>query len=267
MRRAGRALPLPRAPAALAILVSLAISAVLAVLAVPGLLEAASDAPGRTGSSPGGEPTDPETALREGNRRFRAGRLEEALDAYAAGWSPESPDPVLAYNLGTTAHHLGRLPEAVLWYRRALWASPTEDRWLRENLSQARRRLGTRPPQPAGLLAGLAAHRALAWALAALLAWGWLALLLMRRRGLSAGPVWTPGVLAGTALALAVAGLAAPRLAPRPAVLLKSCGEGDAALPAGSEVWVTSAAAGADEVRQDGLQLLCPAATVAMVEP
>ena len=44
----------------------------------------------------------------EGNRLFRAGDLPGALAAYGSGYDPAHPDPLLAYNLGATAHRLGR---------------------------------------------------------------------------------------------------------------------------------------------------------------
>src|SRR5262245_59538298 len=79
-------------------------------------------------------PSDAAAALREGNRRFHAGDLEEAMEAYAAGY--DGADPLLAYNLGTTAHHLDRLPEALLWYRRAIASDSggAGNPWLRDNL-------------------------------------------------------------------------------------------------------------------------------------
>ena len=81
--------------------------------------------------------TVPIDSLREGNRLFREGRLEEAREAYAAGYLPDQPHPVLAYNLATTAHRLGQLPEAILWYRRSAAVNPG-DPWLQENLAGAR---------------------------------------------------------------------------------------------------------------------------------
>lgn len=197
-----------------------------------------------------------ETALREGNRLFRAGRLEEALAAYAGGWDPRSPQPVLAYNLGTTAHHLGRLPEAVLWYRRAA-PGLGGDRWLVENLARARRDLGTGAPAPPGLPARLAAWWSWLLAAGAASAWVWLALLLLGRG--AEDRLWSPADLPGlVAGLLLLSALVTPFLAPRPAVLLEPCGGGEAALPAGAEVWGRPAEGGAFRIELPGTEILCP---------
>ena len=127
---------------------------------------------------------DPQTALEQGNRHFRAGRLEEALSSYRAGWDPRHPHPILAYNLGTTAHHLGQLPEAVLWYRRAIRIAGDGDVWLTENLARARERLAAPRWPPSGLLAWLARQRSGLWILGALAGWTALGLLLSRRTAL-----------------------------------------------------------------------------------
>lgn len=195
--------------------------------------------------------------LAEGNRLFRTGRLEAAMVAYAPGWQA-AREPALAYNLGTTAHHLGRLPEAVLWYRRAAVDLP-DDPWLRDNMALARRTLGP-PTAPApGPLAIAAAHRdLLRWAGVAL-AWAALPLALVRRRaarwGLAAAALFAWIVFAAGSL-LAIAG-------PRPAVLLADCGQ---ELVAGSEVWVTPAGGGF-RVLGTPVDFRCPAAAVGLVEP
>jgi len=123
--------------------------------------------------------TDPLAALNEGNRLYRNGQLEAAVEAYRAGYSPAAPNLTLAYNLGTALHHLGRLPEAILWYRRA---GDSADPWLAENLALAHRTLGTRALPPGGLT-GVLAPRAdvLRW-LAVLGAWGAAVAVVARRK-------------------------------------------------------------------------------------
>jgi len=203
-----------------------------------------------TESTPSAETAEnrtPKEVLEEGNRLFRLGRLEEALAVYRAGWDPKHPHAVLAYNLGTAAHHLGRLPEAVLWYRRAAAVSEG-DLWLTENLERARESLAAPRPGPPGLLARLVGHTAGLWILAAVA--GWIGLLL-QMTGLAhpeGASRWRPadGLVVIT-LVLAAAALVIPRLAPEPAVVLEACGDG--ALPAGAEVWGRDKGNGVFEVR------------------
>ncbi len=195
--------------------------------------------------------------LAEGNRHFRAGRLDAAIAAYAAGWRV-SRQPVLAYNLGAAAHQLGRLPEAVLWYRRAAEALPA-DPWLRDNLALARRALGP-PVVPApGPWALLAPQRdRLRWG-GVVLAWAALPLAVLRAR-------WARWGLATVALLAAVAFAAGTWLAragPQPAVLLADCGP---ELAAGSEVWVRPAGR-AFAVLGAPADLRCPPAAVGRVTP
>ena len=202
--------------------------------------------------------TSPQEALREGNRLFEQGDLEAALDAYAAGWNGP-PDPVLAYNLGATAHHLGRMPEAVLWYRRAEAASLDEP-WLRENLGIARRALGVPPEGPRSawdLWARSGRWLALS---GVVLAWAALALLLARRR---VAPV---ALLAGLTFA---SGIVLSLRGPQAAVLLEDCPAEAPGLAAGSEVWVTPAGDGTWRVL-GGVGgpsgLLCPGPAVGLVD-
>lgn len=203
-------------------------------------------------------PIDPKTALEEGNRHFRTGRLEDALATYRAGWNPRRPDPVLAYNLGTTAHHLGRLPEAVLWYRRAAEVSD-QDRWLIENLERARRHLGAPRTASPDLVTRLAGLQGLLWILAALGGCGALGLLLARRPDLER-PADLLTVLAAGLLAAA---LLLPRLAATPAVVLEPCD----GLPAGSEVWTRPATDGGFEVTTAERSIRCPPGSVEPVAP
>lgn len=198
---------------------------------------------------------DAEAALREGNRLFRDGELDAAIAAYRRG--PAETTPLLAYNLGTAYHRQGRLPEAVLWYRRAA-ATGSHDPWLRENLESARDELGAVRLGPGTAAAPLLRRPWLATAGAAVLAWGALAAALFlpaRRR--RAGAL----ALLAAALALWAAGFGAQRLGPREAVLLEPCGE----LPAGSEVWVEAADGKGFHVR--GEDRTCPAPAVGLVAP
>ena len=89
-----------------------------------------------------------EAALEQGNRFFDRDELEPALRAYAAGYSGAgSPlDAALASNAGTCALRLGRLPEALLWFRRAEAAALT-DPGVRNDLSLVRQALGAVPPE------------------------------------------------------------------------------------------------------------------------
>jgi tetratricopeptide (TPR) repeat protein len=200
---------------------------------------------------------DPAGALLAGNRLFRGGDLEAALEAYEAGYDPARRDPVLAYNLGTTAHHLGRLPEAVLWYRRA--ALDRADPWAADNLAAARRELGTGEPRPPAA-ALWSEHRRDLWLLAVLLAWSALALLLAAGAGRGARVASVLGGLAALAFAAAEA---APALAPRAAVLLERCG----GLPAGSEVWVSRGEEGRWRVAGEPPGTTCPGQALELVEP
>lgn len=216
---------------------------------------------------------DPEAALDQGNRLFRRGEREAALAAYAEGWNPDDPHPLLGYNLGATAHRLGRLPEAILWYRRAEEAGLRGDPWLRENLALARAELGLpeggAPPAP-GVWRRLTPE--MRWAAVAL---AWAALLV-----LAAPRLPRPWRRAGTATLAALslgAFLAAAlldRFGPRPVVLLAGCNAADPAtggLPPGSEAWAVPHrdGGGAPRWRIVGLPhpLECPAEALGWVEP
>ncbi len=241
---ARRRLPTPRLHGSFALL--------LPLLILPVLATAAPAAPAAS-----------REALRKGNRLYRQGNLEGAVAAYRIGAKPSEPggvDPLLAYNLATALHHLGRLPEAVLWYRRAA-TGLGNDPWLDENLSRARAELGARRLGPPRLLAPALRHPWLVDALAAACAWAGLLLTLAgSTRGRGGRSRRLAGSLLAVGLALWVSGLAISRLGPRPAVLLDTCGE----LPAGSEVWVTPAGA---RFRVIGSGEDCEGAAVGLVRP
>ena len=240
-------------------------------LAAAGLLLAlAGVLAGRSGGA-GGGPAAVADALTRGNRLVRGGELEAALDAYAAGWHGGGSGPgaaTLAYNLGTTHQRLGRLPEAVLWYRRATAAAPPPaDPWIDENLELARAELAAARFPPPGLAGLLAAHPLLTMATAVGLAWLALALFLARRRLSRSLPetaaewAWTaPAALAFAAWATVFA-LAA--WGPHPAVLLAPCGP---ELAAGSELWVTPAGDDGWSVAGGPQGRVCPRAAVGLVD-
>lgn len=206
--------------------------------------------------------SQPAAALETGNRLFAEGELEEAMRAYAAGYGRGNRDldPLLAYNLGATAHHLGRLPEALLWYRRAE-AAGSQDPWLRDNLELVRRALGA-PPEgvPSGWGFWVENSRWLALAGVAL-AWAALAVLLFSRQD-------RPRRLAPVALlscAAFAAGLLLDLRGPRAAVLLEGCPKRGDGLPAGTEVWVLDAGE-SWRILGDDRNLDCPGGTVGLVE-
>jgi len=232
------------------------------------------------------DPVGARAALREGNRLLRAGDAERALAAWAAGWhgGGGGEEAALAYNLATTAHRLGRRPEAVLWYRRAE-AAGGGDAWLAENLALARAELGAPRSAPAGVRGRLAAHPAALPGLAAALSWLAAALLgtallgagegrpaaaagasragrastatRLRRAGLAAG---------AAALAAWAAGAAIAAGAPRPAVLSAACPAESGELPAGSELWVRPAEGGRWRIAGGPPGTVCPAESVGLVE-
>lgn len=208
-------------------------------------------------------------ALVRGNRMVRRGELEAAVEAYRAAWPGAGASAAtLAYNLGTTYHRLGRLPEALLWYRRAARRAPA-DRWIAENLELARTELAASRLGPASLTARLAAHPVWPAALGVLLAWLAFALLLARRplaRRLAA-PVADHAWAAAAALALVVwaAGGAVTAWGPRPAVLIDACAGEESRLEPGSEVWVTPAGDGWT-VSGGPPGLVCPGPAVGLVD-
>lgn len=246
---------------------------------------------------------NPEAALAEGDRLVRDGRLEEAFAVYAAAYRgdvdpQDRTDAVLAYNLGAVAHRLGRLPEAVLWYRRAAAEMP-DDQPLRDNLHLARRdleSLGVPPATPPRAWGFWLDHRRELLLAGVVLAWAALPLLALRPQ-LRPRVLMPVAALSGLSFA---AGIAVPHLAPRPAVLLQPCpvapqapaapvpapmtppspppatpsappapGSTTPALPAGTEVWVSSAEAGSWWVAgraEAGGGLSCPENSVGLVE-
>lgn len=200
-----------------------------------------------------------QTAVLEGNQLFRNGQVEEAVEVYRAGYAPERPHPTLLYNLGTALHHLDRLPEAILWYRRA---AESDDPWLQENLWLARRSLGSQTLPPTGFL-GWLSRNPRAPILAAVLV-SWLTLLLVALRPRAA--IWlaaTGGILA---VALLASRVAVEHWGLYPAVVLEDCSTELGDLPAGTEAWVRRGAEGGWIVSGAGATR-CPADSLALVDP
>ncbi len=201
------------------------------------------------------------SALREGNRLFREGRVEEAHEAYLRGYDINVPHSILFYNLGTTAQHLGRLPEAILWYRRAESLSP-RDPWLQENLEIARDTLGLRPYSAPGFSGGIVRNARALYYLSALLAWGGALLWLVRGRH----PPLVPLILLGSGLLVYAGTLLASQSAPAAVVLIEDCASTAGDLPAGSEVWVVRSGAATIEVAAGQLSLQCKLEAVAWLQ-
>ena len=208
----------------------------------------------------GGEPqADPQEALVEGNRLFREGQLEEALDAYRSGYSPDLPHPTLLYNTATTLHHLDRLPEAILWYRRA---QSTDDAWLAENLWLARRSLGSQPLPAGGLFGWLGGRTVLLKLVAVLISWITLVLLVAWGRA----PAWLPASAFALAALLYVGALGVERWGPHPAVLLEECVTSAGEVPAGTEAWVSRTADGGWSLSGTS-GAVCPPESVELIFP
>jgi tetratricopeptide (TPR) repeat protein len=202
------------------------------------------------------DPDPPENALARGNLLFEKDEVEAALDAYARGWREGGSKAagVLAYNAGTCALRLGRLPEALLWYRRAEAALPG-DPWLRENLAFTRHALGE-PPED-----GPAWERSLVF-LGVASSWAALLLVVLRRRP----PRGLLLLLAFLSCVLFIAGRAGTlplRFGPRAAVLLLPC----AGRPAGSELRVRSLDGGGWRIVGEESGARCPAEAVGLVRP
>ncbi|MEL7060683.1 MAG: hypothetical protein AAGN46_11710 [Acidobacteriota bacterium] len=194
-------------------------------------------------------------ALAAGNDLVEAGELERAIEVYRSGWSPRRQHPTLAYNLGTTLHLSDRLPEAILWYRRA----DADDPWVEENLWLARRSLGSRRIATGGPWAPVAAQAGTLSNVGIGLAWLALLGLAFERRL----PRATWLALALGAILTFGAARALERWGPRPAVLLATCRSPAGDLPAGTEV----------EARWDGTWRVagetfeCPDQAVEPIDP
>ncbi|MEM9556356.1 MAG: hypothetical protein AAGC60_19020 [Acidobacteriota bacterium] len=195
-------------------------------------------------------------ALEAGNAAFLAGDLDRALGVYQRAWSPQRAHPTLIYNLGTTWHHKGDLPQAVLWYRRG----DADDPWLQENLWLARRSLGSERLPPAGVVGWLSHRHRILSVLAIACAWSALLALALPR------PAPRAALLgAGLGVLLYAGAWAADRWGPQPGVVLEVCDGGATVLPAGTEAWVRRSGdiwrvAGVPDAR-------CGADTVALVHP
>ena len=198
--------------------------------------------------------------LVRGNQLYRQGDYAGAREAYLEGIDPRRLDPHLAYNLGVAAHRLGRLPEAIVWYRRS--AARQADHRLRDNLEAARRALGVEPVAAGGAV-GWLVERPPVWAglrLAGIVA-AWVAAACWLTGGRPAGGRAALAVALGAVVLFSLGSLGR-RWLPAGAVLLENCG----GLTAGTEVWVRDAP---DGWRVVGIEpvVACPAAAVALVDP
>lgn len=204
-------------------------------------------------------PVDSQAALSEGNRLFREGQIEAAVIAYTEGYSADATHPTLFYNLGTALHHLDRLPEAILWYRRA---ASSEDPWLQDNLWLARRSLGSQVLEASGALGWLSRHDATLALVAVGLAW-LVFLLVVTSAKL---PKWLLAATAVLAFSLYGAAAASERWGLQPAVILQDCFTAAGDLPAGTEAWVRRTADGRWSVSGvDGA--VCPAEAAELISP
>lgn len=223
---------------------SLGLLAILVILAAPAPLFA---------QAPSQE------ALLEGNQLFRNGQVEEAVEVYRAGYSAETPHPTLLYNLGTALHHLDRLPEAILWYRRG---AASDDPWLQENLWLARRSLGSQTLEPAGFMGWLSRNPGASTLAAVLVSWLTLLFVALRTRS----TLWlaaTGGILTGSLLA---GGAAVRHWGLHPAVVLEDCATELGELPAGTEAWVRRGTEGEWIVSGAGA-IGCPEESLALIAP
>lgn len=210
--------------------------------------------------------SDSTSALRRGNRLFREGDLAAALEAYAQGLAPEPAEsglaPLLAYNLGATAHRLGRLPEALLWYRRAE-RGLADDPWLLDNLTLAREALGAIRHPPPGFAGWLADQEGRAAAAGIAVAWGALALALLGHGRVAPRAILVTAAAAGVLYgASALPGV----VGPFPAVLLEECSAPAGELPAGSEVWVVPAPGARWRLAGGAEPASCHAGAVALID-
>ncbi|MEE8526676.1 MAG: tetratricopeptide repeat protein [Thermoanaerobaculia bacterium] len=221
--------------------------------------------------------TDPLTALNEGNRLFRNGQVQQAVETYGSGYHPASPHPTLLYNLATALHHLDRLPEAILWYRRAaevggapsaeavggeVPAAGKGDPWLQENLWLARRSLGSEVLPAGGPLGWLGRHAGALRAAAIVLAWAALLVVIAVPRM----PTWGTAVIALLAFSLYGGAIAVDRWGPRAAVVLEDCFTAAGELPAGTEIWVRPATGGGWLISGSD-NAVCEAGAVGLVLP
>jgi tetratricopeptide (TPR) repeat protein len=199
-------------------------------------------------------------ALNRGNQLFRAGQIAAAVDVYLAGYRSETPNSTLAYNLGTALHRLDRLPEAILWYRRA---GRSNDPWLEDNLWLARRTLGSQRLPAGNLLGRLAPHGNLLRLVGIGLAWLCLPLLVLGRRF----PPWATGVAVLLAVIFYAGGEFTQRFGPHQGVFLSDCRAGESEIPAGSEAWVRQQDDGLWRIAANPQAITCPAQSIELIDP
>ena len=128
----------------------------------------------------------PEELLREGNRAYEQGRYEAAAEAYRSVLRYGIRDPIVEYNLGNAEFRRGNLGRSILHYDRARRLDPV-DPDIAANLDFARSHCFDRvePPEQAAVARWVRAAQnrlgpgrqawgalLLAWALCALITWG-----------------------------------------------------------------------------------------------
>jgi tetratricopeptide (TPR) repeat protein len=167
--------------------------------------------------------------LDRAEQAYHAGRFEEALAGFEAALSePAAEEGALLYNMGNCAYRLGRLPDAILLYRRAQIHLP-RDREVAFNLRLTEAKLGVSPPASPSLTTSAARildsltpqeHLALVGALETV---GLAGMVLLRRRRAArnataflvvlallgaarlARAIWFPGAPAGVVIAREIA--------------------------------------------------------------
>jgi tetratricopeptide (TPR) repeat protein len=63
-------------------------------------------------------------ALANGNRLMKAGRYQEALEAYERGLKENPQDPELNYNSGQALYNMGEYSRAVGYYEKSALSTP-----------------------------------------------------------------------------------------------------------------------------------------------
>lgn len=103
-----------------------------------------------------GVASDATAAAQGAEASYRSGDYKSALRGFEAESVARGDDPRVFYNIGNCLFRLGRLPESVVAYKRALRRDPSDEA-ARFNLQLALAKLGAPPPPPDTFV--LQAHR------------------------------------------------------------------------------------------------------------